>query len=489
MLDSCLTEPEKTALKTKWNKQSNESKKRKRKKQREEAANEVKPPPTAKNLRQQLLRQKKKEEKEMEQAFAEAPTEETAEGTIANLRWENAYIQIQDVEPVYQDGHVIKCPDKLKGEHAMAAMMLLGVTHYLQEKWDSEEVTEVFQLAATGDAKITGVREISGNRYEFFIQVQDCTLAAFCTILQYSEKMRRKDPNLFLDEGDMVKLVGMIVAFGTQRAHVRLDEKKYELQNFALLVSRDETPAQDVHIDVCEKEQFQLGMLCSPRGELTSEYQCGEDETVEIGGNLTSWWTDLPPSLQTKLDNIPNVQKLLDGFGPLLSPTIKKTGDEEQMPIMVPFGSMLCLPGRVMHCGPAVSEKNMVRAVMFFTATPKGNTAIAYNADTQYCRTTIIGDILFYTWPSLDPEEKKYMLRKWVEVGLSKDSAGAIEGNMQHRHLKVIALALRNMAESEDTEPEDMDNLIDKIAKDKKWTNANRVRYWELSRTPYMIPK
>ena len=91
----------------------------------------------------------------------------------------------------------------------------------------------------------------------------------------------------------------------------------------------------------------------------------------------------MPPGMQAKLDDFPDVQKLLDGFGPLLSPTIKKTGDEGGTPAMVPFGTMLCLPGRVMHGGPEVGEKDMLRAVIFFTATPTDKAAIAYNADTQ----------------------------------------------------------------------------------------------------------
>ena len=490
LLDSCLTEPEKTAVRSKWNKQSNDSKKRKRAKKRKDAESELKPLPTANTLRQRRFRQKRKEEKEREQATTEAPSEVIAEETIANLHWKNAYTQIPGDEPVYKAGRLIECPDELQGENAMAAMMLLGFSHYLQENWDSEEVMEVLQLAKTGtNAKITGVREISGNRYEFYIRVEDCTPAAFCRILRYSEKMRRNDLNLLLDEEEMVKLVGMIIAFAKERARLMLDER-YELQNFTLIVSHGKVPRQDIHIDVCKEDQYQLGMLCSPRGELTSEYQCGNDEIVEKGENLTRLWTDLPPSIQKKLNRFPIVQELLDGFGPLLFPTIKKTGDEGDMPTTVPFGSMLCLPGRVMHCGPEVSEENMLRAVLFFTATPKENTAITYNSDTQYCRTTIIHDILFYIWPSLSPTEKEYMLRKWIKVGLCIDSIGAIQGNMQHKHLKVIALALRKLAMTKKMRPESMDKLISKIVMDKIWTGKKGVHYWgDLSSVAYKITK
>ena len=259
--------------------------------------------------------------------------------------------------------------------------------------------------------------------------------------------MRRKDPNLVLEDEDLVKLVGMIVAFASNMAH-EIVPLSYGLQNFAYIVSSGKVEAQDVHIDLCEKDHFQLGMLCSTQGELTSEYQCGDSEfSFEKGDNLTKLWTDLPSGMQTKLDDFPVVQKLLDGFGPLLSPSIKKTVAEGEMPTMVvPFGTMLCLPGKVMHCGPKAREDKTVRAVMFFMATPNEHAAMAYDSETQYCRSTIIHDILFHTWPSLNPTEKEYMLKKWIKVGLFMDSKGAIHGNMQHKHLKVIALALRKLA-------------------------------------------
>ena len=132
--------------------------------------------------------------------------------------------------------------------------------------------------------------------------------------------------------------------------------------------------------------------------------------------------------MQDKLDRFEEIQPLLDGYGPLLSHNIEKINTKT----MVTFGTMLRLPGRVMHGGPAVTKQAQLRAVLFFTATPKEDTAQAYNSETQYCCTTIIYDILFYSWLTLEPSEKEYMLSKWVEVGLSKDSNDAINVNMVH---------------------------------------------------------
>jgi hypothetical protein len=101
-----------------------------------------------------------------------------------------------DVIPVYKTGQVIECPKTFEGKNAMAAMVLEGWSAYIQDNWDSEDVESVLQMARTSPkTKTVGVRQISGNRYEFYVWVKGCTPAAFYTLLRCLEKMRRKDPD------------------------------------------------------------------------------------------------------------------------------------------------------------------------------------------------------------------------------------------------------------------------------------------------------
>jgi hypothetical protein len=68
-----------------------------------------------------------------------------------------------------------------------------------------------------------------------------------------------------------------------------------------------------------------MGMLCSPKGELTLEYKCDDTcNVVQEGDKLSTIWEDLPPGIQAVINEFPFIQKLLDGFGPLLSGRIKK---------------------------------------------------------------------------------------------------------------------------------------------------------------------
>jgi hypothetical protein len=132
------------------------------------------------------------------------------------------------------------------------------------------------------------------------------------------------------------------------------------------------------------------------------------------------------------------------------------------------------LPGGIMHCGPAVKSKVKLRAVMFFTATPIEERGQVYNSDTQYGRSTLIYDILYHSWPDLSPAEKKYMLTKWTEVGLRNDSQDAITKNMNHKHLIVIALALRKTKKGSKEERA----LIARIAEDSRWIKVKEVKTW-----------
>ena len=57
-----------------------------------------------------------------------------------------------------------------------------------------------------------------------------------------------------------------------------------------------------------------------------------------------------------------------------------------------------------------------------------------YNPDVQYCKTTIVSDIILYTWESLDPVDRQYLLKKWAYDCLSTHING-IE-NVHHEEIR-----------------------------------------------------
>jgi hypothetical protein len=435
---------------------------------------------TSSAIRQRRYRQnlKAKRTAELADAMVAAAPVAVAEEAQHNIIWKNPFKKRGSVPPTYNTGVIAESPDELEGNDAMAAMVLLGVFKYLQKKWKKPEIEELFVLADACLPKTTGIRRISGDRYELFVQADDFTPATFKTILKNSEKMRRKEPRLKLNDDELGQLIQVIVGYMSKTAF-GLVGTEYALHNFAYILSFDRVAPQDCHIDLNAPTHIQLGMLCSPTGELTWEYKCGDPNfVVGEGANLSQYWSDLPQGLQEKLDENEVVQKLLDGFGPLLSPKIERVTNSGAK---VPFGTMLSLPGRVMHCGPSVTQKGTLRAVMFFTATPIN--AQEYDSETQYCRSTIIHDFLVNSWINLTSNEKEYMLTKWTEVGLRYDSLQAVNLNMKHKHLIAIALALRDKSEEETRD------LITKISNDPRWNDKPFKKQWNsINAQVYDIP-
>ena len=143
-------------------------------------------------------------------------------------------------------------------------------------------------------------------------------------------------------------------------------------------------------------------------------------------------------------------------------------------------------PGKGNALWPKGYRKNKLRAVMFLTATPTTEIALAYNSDTQYCRSTLFHDILAHSWLSLNSTMKAYMLTKWTEVGLRHDSIDAIGLNMKHKHLIVIATALKKTKKKAL-----LTKLIGVIAHDKAtWNKKRCVEWWtDKEGELYKIPK
>jgi hypothetical protein len=226
-------------------------------------------------IRQRHFQQKRKAEKEVARAAVRAAAILVPKSPNPNIVWNNTNKLRTKVAPEYHTSRLAKCPNQLEGDDAMAAIVLQGLSDYLQNKWNEPEIQELLLLAYSATPKSTGIRKISGGRYGFFLQVRDCTLAAFKIVLRQSEKNRRGQPNLDLTDDDLGKLIRIIVGFAGRTAY-DLVPADYDYQNFAYIVAFGGQIQQDVHIDLNDPEHCQLGMLCCLRGELTWEYKCGD---------------------------------------------------------------------------------------------------------------------------------------------------------------------------------------------------------------------
>jgi hypothetical protein len=369
------------------------------------------------------------------------------------------------------------------GKDKVVVEVLTSLSDYLRDNWNSEQLAFIEIIGGNGENLVmNGLRKLNGNRYEFFILVKDHFASAFRWILKLSEE-RRLNKIGEIDKPYLFDLTQSIIRFATKRARLvpTLSDLNFELQNFGYIILKGTNPAQDVLIHLGKLSQYQLGMLCSNGAHLTSEYTdvmpLVIDEDVPL---LLQIWNDLPTSLVDKLYGEDGVPELVKSFGGLLCSKLKRV-NEQNLNNKLPLGLLLCLPGRVPHCGPQVAGKNSLRSVLFFTATPKDDSAV-YNPETQFCRTTLVAEFLIATWPDLTPDERTYMLYKWKTIGLD-NNIDAVDVNLNHKHLKVMAKALANK------KGKTLETLISKLANETTWDEAVGAKRWMDVAYTYVVPK
>ena len=142
-------------------------------------------------LQKQIKRREKNEKIGLGRLPAEKKTKSArlVDGELISIaEWKPKNAEIFGDLPAYNKALVIPSPKELKGDNAMAAMVLEGVSTYLQNHWISDEMDELRYLATVSLPKITGIRTITGNRYELYVRVKDSTPAAFYTILRLHRK-------------------------------------------------------------------------------------------------------------------------------------------------------------------------------------------------------------------------------------------------------------------------------------------------------------
>ena len=360
--------------------------------------------------------------------------------------------------PSYKKGELVFPPKDMSNHYV--GQVLEGLFDYMKRNWKKEVEEHIHGVCALGESQMTGVREISGGRYEFFVKAKGKNSYAFQYILKKSEQVRT--PVDQVTDEYVCKVIEKIIEFAIQQAKT-IEELSsgFDMQDFGFIMSYGLVPKQVIHIDLENEEHYQLGLLCSSGSYMTSEYS-PEGRIMEKGDNLSAVWDNMPHNLAEKLSDIEDVQKLLDGYGPLLSSKLRKANKDTKT-AKPPIGTVLCLPGRVPHCGPEVQLAQSFRAVLFFTATPVGSAE--YDVDVQYCRTTLVSDIILHSWTRLQFAEREYMLTRLYDVGLMNDG-GNVVSHVVHKHMKKMIDAILEAAKKG---PAKRQSLIRTLARDEVW--------------------
>jgi len=332
-----------------------------------------------------------------------------------------------------------------------------------------KEQFDKYSVLADSPVGVAGIRLINGDRYEVFVNDSAGKgTGIFDWLLGEVEKDRTKDTGT-IPRARVEQLRRDIIVYAHKRAKKDTRVGKDTIfQNHALIVSFGRCEQQDVHIDLAEKGHFQFGLLCTNNVFGTLEYS-PQEPMIGTDCNLADVWNDIPQALATNLLQHNSTKSLLESFGSLLS-----VSESTHAETTFPLGTLLCLPGNVPHAGPS-SDK--LRAVMFFTGTPPGETPYAY--DTQHSRTTLISEILMHNWIPLQEnddnfeEHRKYLLMKWDKVGLQKDKFAL--KNMHHGHLIKFGKDIMKTKGDEEKKIDVIKELAKRKWKEKTWEETSQT--------------
>jgi hypothetical protein len=224
-------------------------------------------------------------------------------------------------------------------------------------------------------------------------------------------------------------------------ADTPLDEGGVDFGNFSLLASRPKTPSQFRHVDAYSYEA-QFVMALQPNTEATATFVV--PDPLDTPEDVVRLWTELaaadaasqivtPTSkrprrqsrspvdscaIASSLLNVMNQDKTIRfwirHYGKVLCRPHRMIRLDVATPANWHVGSVLCVPGGVVHGAP---RNGRFRAVLFFTGTPVAGT-YQYRANDQFTGPTLAATIAHRVWDRVDDPCRDFLtsvLRQCVE--------------------------------------------------------------------------
>ncbi|CAB9524120.1 expressed unknown protein [Seminavis robusta] len=296
---------------------------------------------------------------------------------------------------------------------------LLVLCHELNRLMQLPAVTNDFGKWIGDPEKDYSARNIQGGRIEIFLEnavgkgsnAFDAIIGerlpggAKDKILNYARSQAQRDPRL----GDM------------------------EYGNFSLICTYGPVDAQAPHLDSL-KPNFQFGLILSDNAPGTLFYESAVDVS-DVNALVEHWKnvdtilgspykraTAMPPALVQAMERDASVLLLLSHFGRVLLPE-RSVYDRMRHKEKLATGSLLSLPGSVVHAGPASTD---FRAVIFFSGWPNGSEVAPYDPDVQYTSVLLMAHFVSLLWQAegVGYPERLYLLQRlaqYTETSMVKE--------------------------------------------------------------------
>lgn len=217
------------------------------------------------------------------------------------------------------------------------------------------------------------------------------------------------DPRLTGAKMDLYKL-----AVKQAKRDPRSKGFRFPIGKFSLVVSYGKVAEQIKHIDV-GKSEMQFAMILTDgvpgtvfHDAVEGRGPCTPNHLIELLSRQSSdadCSKDLSPALSNALRQNEDVEYLMNNFGTVLSPSFnmrKPEGDNCDLKT----GTVLSLPGGVVHAGP---ESSTYRLILFFSAQREDQD----QSTNQYVGPILIAEIVMLVWKEqgITCKERQFLFR------------------------------------------------------------------------------
>ena len=298
-------------------------------------------------------------------------------------------------------------------------LTILGRINQLLKK-DRKVHQELDDFVDKHKGEDDSIRRIQGNRIEIFVEAGNKCTACFDQVLG-----KRLPPNA------KSRILEYARHQASQDPRQQQRDSSYEYGNFSIICNFGRCEAQAPHIDLVQPN-FQFGLILSNGSPGTLFYEAENHiQTVEA---LAQRWKNMaqrqpveynnitgkeanrgnaPSKLIEALEKDEGAKLLLSWFGDVLDDEKYVLSKMKGM-TNLPTGSLLSLPGGVIHAGPRCPE---FRAVIFFSGWKRGSDIAAYDPDVQYTGTMLAGHLTSILWkrPDVGDPERLYLLQRLTQ--------------------------------------------------------------------------
>ena len=226
-----------------------------------------------------------------------------------------------------------------------------------------------------------------------------------------------------------------------------IENPNFQFDTFTVIAAYGKVSAQRSHLDMYQETNYQCSMFIHEGDiEATNEFSAAESEgQITSAEDLVCYgadaWVKVRDIVVNILNNSVEATDMLKKFGALLLPKVVRVDNQNDLNVcnLYDIGTCMTLPGGVIHAGP---KSQKFRAILFFTATPKGNLGDVYDSDTQHNRTSLSLSLVNLVFPEVKKKQERSKLLDCIIDSMKRDKDPSSNDMVRHVPLRQFSDAV-----------------------------------------------